>query len=367
MENFIREAQVAFRAKDFEKSFELYSKAIGAVESEEEGQWMSAEELAELYMLRGTSLLAMNEKEAYEEPDIFNQILDDFDHSIELDPNQMESYGLRGRLYLNCQFTTYFEEARKDFQEVLKSEPTHLPTLSAMGQLFYEMEEYDKSIYYLSLVLKEAPTVESWELRALANFRKIPPNYAQSARDFEEAKQLAPEREEYYLWKVQCFTELDLIDDAVKEYDQLIARNPNNSAYWIDRGSLIWDIYPEQALEDFSTAIELSDHPLAYNNRATYYRSQGELDKALADAQKGLAIDSEMGVIYATLAEIYADKREEDSFYEYLSLALTYYYEDIVDARSEPAFQPYASTPKFLAVLEASKNTRTNHTNTDES
>ena len=91
------------------------------------------------------------------------------------------------------------------------------------------------------------------------------------------------------------------------------------------------------------------------------------MDKALADAQKALSLDPEMGVIYATLAEIHADRNEEEAFYESLTLALTHYYEDIVDARSEPAFQKYASTPRFLAALEAAKASRSKHSNTDES
>ncbi len=365
LNNTLKEGKTAFQAKAFEKAFEHFSKAIGAIESQQEGQWMAAEEMAELYMLRGTSLQASNEREAYEEPDIFNQILDDYEQSIELDPGQFETYGLRGRLYLNCQFTSYLEEARKDLQEVLKSEPNHLPTLSAMGQLFYEREEYDKSIYYMSLVLKEAPTVESWELRALANIKKIPPNYSLAARDFEEAKKLNPNREEYYIWKVHSFQELGLIEDAVKEYDQLIERDPNNSSHWIDRGTLVWELDPEQALEDFSTAIELSSHPLAYNNRANYYRSIGELDKALEDAKQALSLDPDMGIIYASLAEIYADRNEEESFYEYFTLALKFYYDDLVDARSEPAFQKYASSPKFQAVLEAAKQAKMSESSTD--
>ena len=158
---------------------------------------------------------------------------------------------------------------------------------------------------------------------------------------------------------------MGLIEDAVKEYDELIERDPNNSSYWIDRGTLVWQLEPEQALEDFSTAIELSAHPLAYNNRANYYRSIGELDKALEDAKQALNLDPDLGIIYASLAEIYADRDEEASFFEYFSLALIYYYEDLVDAMSEPAFQKYASSPKFQAALEAAKEAKRSQSSTD--
>ena len=366
MEEFILKGKEAFKLRRFEKAFELFSKAIGLLEAEKAGQWMNTEDIAELYLLRASALLGQNEREAYENPDIFNQILDDFEYSLELDENQVEAYGLRGRLYLNCQFASYKEEARKDFQEVLSRNPRHLETLNAMGQLFYEQEEYPKAIYYLNLVLKEAPTANSWELRALSHLQSLPPNYTAAVQDFGEAKSLQPDKEAYYLWRAQCFQELGLIEDAMKEYDQLLDKNPNNSAYWVDRGTLSMQIDVDQAMEDFSTAIELAQNPLGYNNRAFLHRQNGDYASALADAQKALEVDAKESITYATIAEIYADMGEEDSFYKYFELALEYYYEDLVDARSEPSFQKYANDDRFLALLNDFKNRNKLKKNTDE-
>ncbi|MEM9718372.1 MAG: tetratricopeptide repeat protein [Bacteroidota bacterium] len=366
MEEFIIQGKEAFKLRKFEKAFEWLSKAIGLLESEKAGQWMNAEDIAELYLLRGSALLAQNEREAYENPDIFNQILDDYEQTLELDENQIEAYGLRGRLYLNCQFTSYKEEARKDFQEVLSRDPMHLETLNAMGQLFYEQGEYPKAIYYLNLVLKEAPTVESWELRALSHLRSLPPNYTAAIQDFGKAKDLQPDREEFYLWRAQGFQELGLIEDAIKEYDQLLDKNPNNSSFWVDRGTLSMQIDAGQAMEDFSTAIELAGDPLGYNNRAFLHRQQGDYVAALTDAQKALEADPNASITYATIAEIYADMGEEEPFYQYFQLALEHYYEDAVDARSEPGFQKFAHEDRFLALLDDFKTQHKSKGNTDE-
>ena len=366
MEEFILQGKEAFKLRRFEKAFELLSKAIGLLETEQAGQWMDTVDIAELYLLRATALLGQNEREAYENPDIFNQILDDFEHSLELDEDQIEAYGLRGRLYLNCQFTSYKEEARKDFQEVLKRDPRHLETLSGMGQLFYEQADYPKAIYYLNLVLKEAATAESFELRALSYLRSLPPNPTAAVQDFGEAKSLQPDREEYYLWRAQCFQELDLMEDAVKEYDQLLDKNPNKAAYWVDRGTLSMHLDPDQAMEDFTTAIEIAKSPLGYNNRAFLYRQKGEYEAALADANKALEVDPDTSISYATIAEIYADMGEEESFYRYFKLALEHYYEDAVDARSEPSFQKYAQDDRFLALLDDFKAKNKSKRNTDE-
>ncbi len=352
LEDYLNRGKQAFQAQRYQEAFQLFSQAIGKIEDQDGGEWLEDQVLAELYMLRGTSLFAQSEKEAFEDPDIFNQIIDDYEQTLEMNPDHIEAYVLRGRLYLNCVFTDYKEEARKDFAEVLRRDPEHWETLNYMGQLFYDQEEFDKAIYYFSQVVEREPTVESYELRALSFFQKLPPDYALAAADFERAKQMMPEREEFYIWRSQCFIELSLIDDAIGEYDQLIARFPGEARYWLDRGTIKLGVDPEGALNDLEKSIELSPNALAYNNRAYYYKTQGQWEQALADALLALEIDPDLPIVYATLAEIYADVGNVDKFYQYLELALEHYYDDIVDARSEPSFQPYADEPRFLSLLD---------------
>jgi len=352
LEQWINQGRSAFRSQRYQEAFELLSRAIGKIEDQDGGDLLEGQILAELYLLRGTSLFALNEQEAFEDPDIFNQIADDYEQSLEMNPDYVEAYALRGRLFLNCEFTDYTEEARQDFSEVLRRESDHWETLNYMGQLFYGQEEYDKAIYYFSKVIEQEATVSAHELRALAFFQKLPPDYVAAAADFEQAKLLSPEREEFYIWRAQCFQELSLMGDAIREYDQLIERFPGESRYWLDRGTIKVEVDPAGALQDFERSIALSPNALAFNNRAFYYKMQGDYEQAIADVEMALELEPGLPVAYATLAEIYAEMEDETQFYKYLELALEHYYEDTVDARSEIAFQSYAHEERFLSLLD---------------
>jgi len=353
LEESLKKGRSLFQRHDFQEAFEELSKAIGIIENEKGGEWLGEERLAEVYLMRGTALLALNEREAYEDPDIFNQIIDDFDQVLEIAPEHIEAFALRGRLYLNCTFTDYQDEALQDFQEVLRRDRDHWETLNLMGQLFFTQKEFDKAIYYFSLVIQAQPTVAAYEIRALSYYQRLPPEYALAAADFEQAKQLNPEREEFYIWRSQCFQEMGLIHDAITEYNQLLEINSGEAKYWIDRGTLKMEEDPDGALADFDQALEIRQDPIAYNNRAFYYKEKGLYDQAIEDAKMALEVNPKATIAFATLAEIYAELNEEEAFYYYLEEALKQYFDDIVDARSEAAFQKYAHSDRFLELLEA--------------
>ena len=77
--------------------------------------------------------------------------------------------------------------------------------------------------------------------------------------------------------------------------------------------------------------------------------------EAIEDAKAALAVDPDTSIAYATLAEIYAETGERDSFYTYLQIAVDEYYTDIVEVMTHPGFAPYLEEERFQDIL-ARKN-----------
>lgn len=350
---YILEGKALYEAQDYTEAHETLSQAIRLIEEDERSYWLPEEDLAELYLLRGSALMQDDEKATFSDPDIFFQVLNDFEQAIELLPEQGLYYKLRGRLYLRCTFAEYFDQAKSDFRQALQKDPMDTDSMKHLGEVLAKEEEYAGALEFLSRVLLDHEDPEVRMLRGVCFFRKNPPDFQAAAADFGVAQEYMPRLEELYVWRAQCFQEMDRIDEAIAEYDRLIAIAPQKAGYYVDRGALNWSIDAAAALEDYDKAIELEQHPLAYNNRACHLLEEGQIDAALSDMEKALPEAETYPVIYATLAEVYAARGDRNQMYHYLRLAIKHYYEDITDAMENPAFKEYTREDRFRDLLRS--------------
>jgi tetratricopeptide (TPR) repeat protein len=78
-------------------------------------------------------------------------------------------------------------------------------------------------------------------------------------------------------------------EEALADYSEAIAREPNSYAFWFNRGMLYQGLEdPKSAIRDFSAVIALnSEYVDAYALRARSLAAVGEFDKALNDLEKG--------------------------------------------------------------------------------
>lgn len=347
----IQSGQALFEARDYEAAYQELSQAIRLIEEDDISDLLTEETLAELFLLRGSSILSEYRDEAYKDPDIFNQILDDYEQAITIQPENALYYILRGRIYLAAKVGDFLAEAKQDFSTALEREPDNLDAAKHMGEVLSKQGQYDNAIYYLSRVINEGPTAEAYMMRGVCHFKMRPANFSAAAYDFGEAQKLMPRLEELYIWRAQCFQELERWEDALYEYDRLIELSPQNAGYYIDRGVIKHQIDPQGAMDDYSNALDIEDHPLARNNRAVLLAEQGDFVAAIQDAERTLELDQTHTIAYATLAEIYAQMGEREKFLEYLERAVRHYYDDVLELLETPAFQPYMDDPDFQALL----------------
>jgi len=82
----------------------------------------------------------------------------------------------------------------------------------------------------------------------------------------------------------------DMLDQAIADYTEAIALNPNDSSAYYNRGiAYRHKGNIDQAISDYTSAIAIEpDHAHAYYNRAGLYESRDQRDLAIADYRQSL-------------------------------------------------------------------------------
>lgn len=349
---YLQQGKDHLEAGEYEAAYREFSLAVHLVEDHDASSDISDEMLGELYLLRASAQMSGQQELVFQDQTIFHQVLEDLDQAIDAQPYQPAYRLTRGRLYKQAGFTNYLEQAKADFEAVLAVNEEAVEAMRELGEVLTRMEKFDEALPLLSKAIRLQPDKDSYMMRGVAFFKKTPADYAAAALDFQEAQKRAPEEEALYLWRAQCFQEMGLLQDALNEYDRLLAMVDTNAGYFVDRGFLLDQADdPDGALRDYNRALDLAEHPLAYNNRAMHYLLAGDTGAAIADAEAAIRLDPELGIAYATLAEIYATLDDREQMLHYLGHAMDKYYQDSVEVMLEPAFERYLTDDDFQRVI----------------
>jgi tetratricopeptide (TPR) repeat protein len=103
-------------------------------------------------------------------------------------------------------------------------------------------------------------------------------------------------------WFATAFAhgELKAYEQAIADYDQAIALNPEYATAYNNRGNAYSDLKQyEQAIADYDQAIALNpEYATAYNNRGNAYSNLKQYEKAEADNVQSMAINPEYASAY---------------------------------------------------------------------
>lgn len=106
------------------------------------------------------------------------------------------------------------------------------------------------------------------------------------------------------------------------------------------------------ALMYYNKAIELNpNNAKVYNGRANIYRLTNNIPAAMADIEKAIALDPDLGATYATLAEIYAAQGNEEELYKNITIALEKGAPVWEIMNEDDAYKPYLQEPRLIALI----------------
>lgn len=348
----LRIAKGHISSQEFDEAYRELSVAIHLVEDHDASSELEDSELAELYLMRASSLMSSTKGRVFRETDSFHQVLEDLESAVTAQPQDPQYRLIRAQFYKKSEFADYLSEAKKDLDTILKQDENHVEALVELGDVMTRQKEFKDAIPILSKAITLDAEGEAYMSRGLAYFKKTPPDFHSAAKDFYQAQLANPNDENLYLWRAQCFQELGQWRDALREYDLLIELKPDNPGYYVDRGFIKDSMgNSEEAFADYNQALDLGPHAMAFNNRAMYFIGLGRIEEAIEDAKAAIETDPELHIARASLAEIYARAGYREEMLESLKAAMGTYYIDSVDVMLEPAFEAYLEDPEFQEVI----------------
>jgi len=246
-----------------------------------------------------------------------------FNKSIQLDPNNAESFYWRGNanydlqkyqeaigdysqaLALNPKYVqAYFNRglarhdfndkrgAIEDYTQALKLQPNDADTYYERGVAYLELQDYKAAIQDFNSVIRLQPNlVKGYHSRGLA--RAASSDLQGGIGDYTEAIKLDAQNVDAFYSRGRARFHLGDYQGALADYSQVIAIDPKSGDAYANRCSTQLNLGAHQAaIDDCTQAISLSDEDgVPYNNRCIAYLNLKDYPKAIADCTQALKVN----------------------------------------------------------------------------
>ncbi len=180
----------------------------------------------------------------------------------------------RGRVYARMHNP---KAARKAFQEALKKDPKHIPTLEALAELEMAENEAGLAIPLWNRLLRQDPAFFPAYLRRAVSFSKDGKLRA-AIGDLDFFLSCFPESDSVLYLKGKIYSEHGKHLDALKALNKALELSQNNAAYFLERGKAYAATGTHRyAYRDFAMALDLDPE-----NGETWYE-KGKVAEKLGD------------------------------------------------------------------------------------
>ena len=188
--------------------------------------------------------------------DMLRRAIEQFQKVAELDPKDLESWLMLGRLQ---RVNHNSVEAEKDYKKVLDQDSGNEEALTGLAMVYSEVGDTKNAIEMLRQVTGKDPNPRT--LSALASFYDQTRDFASAADAWKQALQMDPENSRIKRALAQDVFFTDHLDEALKLYNEIAVADPH----------------------DVQTELRLSE----------IYRQKGDLTKARAALNKAKDLDKD--------------------------------------------------------------------------
>ncbi|MCZ6801044.1 MAG: tetratricopeptide repeat protein [Nitrospirae bacterium] len=242
------------------------------------------------HMLRGRSLVI--EKE-------FEQGIEEFRKSIELDPDNVQPYIDLARAYVGLKQQNKAHEA---LQEGLRKHPNSSDLIVSRGDLFLVNGEKEKAEAQYKLAVETVPDNEALYIK-LGKFYQVTREWDKAESVYQDLVQHKPDTETPHIQLGDFYAFIGKFDEARSSYHQALEVNPDSEkafikiiAHDLDRGE---SEQAETHLEQF-----FQQHTKNVYGRALEARLQlakGNVDDAVANLQRVIKEEPNMAMAHQYL------------------------------------------------------------------
>ena len=249
------------------------------------------------HMLRGRSLVI--EKE-------FEQGIEEFRKSIELDPDNMQPYIDLARAYVGLKQQKQADEA---LQEGLRKHPNSSDLIVARGDLFLVNGKKEKAEAQYKLAVEKAPDNEALYIK-LGKFYQVTREWDKAESVYQDLAQHKPDTETPHIQLGDFYAYIGKFDQARSSYQQALEINPDSEkafvkiiAHDLDRGE---SEQAEAHLEQF-----FQKHAKNVYGRALEARLQlakGNVEDAVSSLQRVIKDEPNMAMAHQYLGIAYVSQ-----------------------------------------------------------
>lgn len=152
--------------------------------------------------------------------------------------------------------------------------------------------------------------------------------FSHAVKILTKLKDICQQPDDYFsvgLCLALCFTDMNLNENALKEYELLLSRRLETSTIYNNIGLIYARLgQKSESIKYYEKSLTLSsENAYAYVNIANMYFEEYDLDMAIPYAKKALNINSNLKQATSLLAIIYALKEDKENADRYFHMAIS--------------------------------------------
>ena len=218
----------------------------------------------------------------------YKDAIADYHRAIDEDPNDAESYYLRGHSRI---FLKESELALDDFDKVIDLDSEHKDAYYYRAAAKYNLGQFKETIVDLDHVIRlDSEHKDAYYYRAAAKYGLN--QYEDAIVDFDEAIRLDSEYQIAYYWRGRAKYDLERYDEAIADFDEAIHTDFEGARvnYWRGLSKKRLKQYPA-AIADFDRAIRLEPtHAYSHYHRGGAKFELERFAEATVDLQEALSL-----------------------------------------------------------------------------
>ncbi len=229
---------------------------------------------------------------AYYSEKKFDEAIEEYTETIELNPKDADAYNNRGNAYSDIK---EFDKAIEDYNKAIELNPKYAIAYNNRGVAHSDIKEFDKAIEDHNKAIELNPKYAiAYNNRGVA-YRNIK-EFDKAIEDYNKAIELNPKLAEAYNNRGVAYRNIKEFDKTIEDYNKVIELNPKYAEAYNNRGVAYSDIKEfDKAIKDFNKAIELNPNDAGtYQNLAEAYIINNNYKDSLAVAQKSLEISKDI-------------------------------------------------------------------------
>ena len=210
-------------------------------------------------------------------------------------------------------------EAKKIYEQILKSDPKHFHALQLTASLYWQQQKNAEALHYFDAALTINPNfapLHNNRGNALQDLKR----FDEALQSYDLAIEQKPDYAEAYYNRGISFHNLKRFDEEIKSYNRVIELIPNYAEAYNNRGNALKELERyDVALQDYDKAIQLiPNYAEAYNNRGDALQELERYDEALQDYDKAIQLKPDFNEAYSNRGTVLLDlKRFDEALKDY--------------------------------------------------